>query len=175
MHPRIALLVKEELEKLLEFKFIQPIQYVPNIWISNMVLVSNPNVDIRVYTNFQDLNKACPKDDFPLPNIDILVDLTAGHEMLTLMDGFVGYSQTKIPEEDKHKTAFTTPQGTFFYQVIPIRLKNAGTTYQCTMIVIFHDLMHKVMEDYVDDILCKSKTRAEHLAILEQIFECVAK
>lgn len=65
MHPRIALLVKVELEKLLEAKFIRPIDYLE--WISNKVLVSKLNGAIRVYTNLRDLNKSCPKDDFPLP------------------------------------------------------------------------------------------------------------
>ncbi|KAH9298554.1 hypothetical protein KI387_030236, partial [Taxus chinensis] len=95
-----------------------------------------------------DINKAFPKDDFPLPNIDMIVDSTAGYEMLSLMDGFFGYNQIKIVEEDKHKINFTTPWGTFYYQVMPFGLKNAGATYQWAMIVIFHDMIHDIMEDY---------------------------
>ena len=98
---------------------------------------------------------ACPKDDFPLPNIDIIVDLTVRHEMLSLMDGFSSYNQIKIVEEDQHKMTFTTPWGTFCYQVMPFGLKNVGVTYQCTMSTIFHGLLHVIMEDYVDDILGK--------------------
>lgn len=107
MHPRIELLVKAELEKLLEVNFIRPIDY--SEWISNMVRVSKLDGSIRVCTDFRDLNKACPKDNFPLPNIDILVNSTTGHVMLSLMDGFSRYNQIKIEEEDQHKTAFTTP------------------------------------------------------------------
>ena len=86
MHPKVALLVKAKLERLLAAKVIQPINY--SEWISNMVPISKPFSDIKICIDFRDLNKACPKDDFPLPNIDMIVDLIAGHEILSLMDGF---------------------------------------------------------------------------------------
>ena len=89
MHPKVALLVKAALKKMLKAKVIHPINY--SEWISNMVPVTKPSRDIRIYIDFRDLNKACPKDDFPLPNIDMIVDLTAGHEILSLMDRFLGY------------------------------------------------------------------------------------
>ncbi|KAH9291415.1 hypothetical protein KI387_043399, partial [Taxus chinensis] len=76
------------------------------------------------------------------------------------------YNQIKIAEEDQHKTTFTTPWGTFCYQVMPFGLKNAEATYQRAMAVIFHDMIHDIMEDYVDDILGKSKTREDHPIIL---------
>ncbi|KAH9309902.1 hypothetical protein KI387_037813, partial [Taxus chinensis] len=101
----------------------------------------------------------------------MIVDSTAGYEILSLMDGFSGYNQIKIAEEDQHKTAFITPWGTFCYQVMPFGLKNARATYQRAMTVIFHDMIHDIMEDYVDDILGKSKTREEHPIILRRIFE----
>ena len=140
-----------------------------------MVPITKPFGDIRIYTNFRDLNKACPKDDFPLPNIDMIVDLTAGHEILSLMDGFSGYNQIKIAEEDQHKIAFTTPWGTFCYNMMPFGLKNAGATYQRAMIAIFNDLIHSILEDYVDDILVKSQTFMDHLADLEKVFDRLAK
>ncbi|KAH9303805.1 hypothetical protein KI387_008209, partial [Taxus chinensis] len=86
MHPRIALLVKEELQCLLSVSFILPIDYPQ--WISNIVLVTKATGGLHICMNFCDLNLACPKDDFPLPGIDQLVDLTVSHEMLSLMDGF---------------------------------------------------------------------------------------
>ncbi|KAH9324256.1 hypothetical protein KI387_004434, partial [Taxus chinensis] len=88
MHPPVALLVKEELQCLISANFIRPIDYPQ--WVSNVVLVTKATGKIQICTDFWDLNLACPKDDFPLPNIDQLVDLTAGHEMLSLMDGFSG-------------------------------------------------------------------------------------
>lgn len=112
MHPQVALLVKVELQKLLDVGFIRPIDYVE--WISNLVLVTKPTGGIRICTDFRDLSKAYAKYDFPLPNIDMIVDLIAGHEMLSLMDGFSGYNPIKIAPEDEHKTTFTYPWGTYF-------------------------------------------------------------
>lgn len=74
---------------------------------------------IRIYINVRDLNKACLKDKFPLPNIDSLVNSTTGHEMLLLMDGFSGYNQIKVALEDQHEIAFTKPWGTFCYKIMP--------------------------------------------------------
>ena len=122
MHPKVALLVKVELEKMLEEKVIHPIDY--SKWISNMVPVTKPSSDIRIFIYFRDLNKACPKDDFPLPNIDMIIDLTSKHELFPLMDGFFKYNQIQIAEEDQHKTTFTTPWETFFYNMMPFGLKN---------------------------------------------------
>ena len=87
MHPKVDLLLKVELDKMLEAKVIFPINYFE--WIYNMVLVTKPSSDIRICTNFKDLNKAYPKDDFPLSNIDMIVDLTIGQEILSLMDEFL--------------------------------------------------------------------------------------
>jgi len=172
MHPQIALLVKVEIQKLLDAKFIKPIDYPE--WVSNIVPMVKPNGGICMCSNFKDLNKACPKDDFPLPNIDLIVDLTVGHEMLSLMDGFSGYNQIMIVEEDQHKITFTCPWGTYCWRVMPFGLKNAGATYQRAMTVIFHDLFHHMMEDYVDDILAKS-SRADHIQVLRQIFDRLKK
>ena len=121
--------------------------------------------------DFRNLNKACPKDEFPLPNVDLLVDLVAGSSMFSFIDGYSGYNQIHMATKDAEKTAFGTPTGNFYYTVVPFGLKNGGATYQQTMTAIFHDMMHKEMEDYVDDIVVKSKTRAGHFQILEQVFE----
>ena len=75
--------------------------------------------------NFTDLNKACPKDSFPLLRINQLVDFTIGHKLLTFMDAFSRYNQIKMVEEDQEKTAFVTSQGLYCYKVMPFRLKNA--------------------------------------------------
>jgi len=107
MHPTIALIMKEELQNILEVKFIQTIEYF--YWISNMVPIKKPNGNIRVCIDFKYLNKACPKDDFPLLNIDNLVDAMAEHEMISLMDEFFGYNHIKVATKVQHKTTFTTP------------------------------------------------------------------
>lgn len=173
MHPQIALLVKVELKKLLDVGFIRSIDY--ENWISNLVPITKPNGQIRVCTDFRDLNKACPKDDFPLPNIDIVVDLTAGYEMLSLMDRFSSYNQIQITIEDQLKTSFTCTWGTFCWNVMSFRLKNVRATYQRVMTTIFHQYIHVLMEDYVDDLLSKSLERSGHLAVLDKIFTRLEK
>lgn len=101
----------------------------------------------------------------------MIVNLIVGHGMISLMDGFLGYNRIKIVEEDQHKTTFTTPWGTFCYQVMPFGLKNVGATYQKVMTTIFHDLLQEIMEAYVNDLLGKYKKREEHISILRKIFE----
>ena len=107
--------------------------------------------------DFRNLNKACPKDEFPLPNINLIIDSAVGSSMFSFMDGYSGYNQIRMAAKDAEKTTFRTLIGNFYYTVMPFGLKNAGATYQRTMTPIFHDMMHKEMEDYVDDIVVKSK------------------
>lgn len=173
MHPQIALFVKVELHKMLDVGFIRPIDYLE--WVSNIVPIGKTIGGIHICIDFRDLNKTCLIDDFPLVNIDMIVDLIAGHEMISLMGGFSSYNQIKIVVEDQQKTTFTTPWGTFFYQVIPFRLKNEGVVYHREMATIFHDLVHEIMEDYVDDLLGKSKTWKGHIAFIRKIFERLEK
>ena len=83
----------------------------------------------RMYVDFTDLNKACPKDSYPFPRVDILVDFTAQHQLLSFMDTFSGYNQIRMHEDDQEKASFVTSQGLFCYKVMPFVLKNAGTMY----------------------------------------------
>ena len=105
-----ALKVKEEVEKQFEAGFILVTEYPE--WVANIVPVPKKDRRIRVCVDFRDLNKASPKDDFPLPHIDVLVDSTAGHKLLSFMDGFSGYNQVLMAPEDRDKTTFITPWGT---------------------------------------------------------------
>ena len=114
-----------------------------------MVPISKKDGKVRMCVDFRDLNKTSPKDDFPLPHIDVLVDNTAGHALLLFMDGFLGYNQIKMALEDKEKTSFITPWGTYCYKVMPFGLKNAGATYQQAATTLLHDLIHKEVEVYV--------------------------
>ena len=108
------------------------------------------------------MNKPCPKDEFPLPNVDLFVDSAATSFMFSFMDRYSGYNQIHMATKDVEKTAFRTPIRNFYYTVMPFGLKNAGIIYQRTMTTIFHDMVYKEMEDYVDDIVVKSKARAGH-------------
>ena len=121
--------------------------------------------------DFRNLNKANPKNDFPLPHIDMLVDNTAGHAMLSFMDGFSGYNQIMMAPKDREKTYFITKWGTYCYRVMPFGLKNAGATYQRAATTLFHDMMHRDVEVYVDDMIVKSRDRADHWAALERFFQ----
>ena len=124
----------------------------------------------RMGVDFTDLNKTCPKDSFPLPRIDQLVDSTAGHKLLTFMDAFSGYSQIKMAEEDQEKTAFITSQGLYCYKVMPFGLKNAGATYQRLVNKMFNRQIGRNMEVYVDDMLVKNKEELAHLDDLRETF-----
>ena len=93
-------------------------------------MVNKANGKWRMCVDFTDLNKACPKDSYPLPHIDQLVDFTAGHKLLNFMDAFFGYNQIRMNETDQKKTPFITSQGLFCYKVMSFDLKNARATYQ---------------------------------------------
>jgi len=121
--------------------------------------------------DFQDLNDACPKDDFPLPVTKLMIDSTTGHEALSLMDCIVGYNQIQMAPGDQEATAFRTPKGIFCYKVMPFGLKNVGGVYQRAMQTIFDDMICKTMECYVSDLVVKSKETLDHLRNLQQIFE----
>ena len=120
--------------------------------------------------DFTDLNKACPKDSFPLPRIDQLVDSTVGHKLLTFMNAFSGYNQIMMLEEDQEKIAFITSQELYCYRVMPFGLKNAGATYQRLVNRMFSKQIGRNMEVYVDDMLIKIKEEFTHLDDLEETF-----
>ena len=138
--------------------------------MANVVPVPKKDGKVRVCVDFRDLNKASLKDDFPFPHIDLLVDSTTGHSMLSFMDGFFGYNQILMALEDMKKTTFITEWGTYYYRVMPFGLKNVGTTYQRAATTLFHDMMHRDVEVYVDDMIVKSRSREDHLATLERFF-----
>ena len=143
--------------------------YYPD-WLINVVLVKKVNGKWRMCVHFTDLNKACPKNSFPLPRIDQLADSTVGHKLLTFMDVFLGYNQIKMAEEDQEKTAFITSQGLYCYKVMPFGLKNAGATYQRLVNKMFSKQIGRNMEVYVDDILVKSKEELAYLDDLKETF-----
>ena len=146
--------IVEEVRKLLEAGFIREVYY-PD-WLANVVMVKKANRKWRMCVDFMDLNKACPKDSYPLPRIDTLVDSTTRHELLSFMDAFSGYNQIKMNEEDQERTSFVTSQGLFCYKVMPFGLKNTGATYQRLMNKMFTDQIGRNVQVYVDDMLVKS-------------------
>ena len=117
-----------------------------------------------------DLNEACPKDSFPLPWIDEIVDASVGHGMLSFLDAFSGYHQIPMHLPDAEKITFITPHGLFFYNVI-LGLKNVRATYQRLVTKMFRPLLGKTKEVYIDDMLVKSKERLDHVGHLQEAFE----
>ena len=119
----VILKVKEEIERLLQVGFIRPARYVE--WLFNIVLVLKKNGKLRVCIDFMNLNTATPKDEYPMPIADVLVDGVAGHKLLSFMDGHSGYNKIFIAEEDVHKIAFRClgSIGTFEWVVMPFGLK----------------------------------------------------
>ena len=118
----------EEVEELLTVGFIREVYYPK--WFANIVMVKKSNGKWRMCVDFTYLNNACPKDSFPLPRIDQLVDSLAGHELLTFMDIFSGYKKILMKEEDQEKIAFIISQGLYCYKVMLFELKNVGAIYQ---------------------------------------------
>src|SRR6266511_4649763 len=109
----------EELAKLLEVGFIREIKH-PD-WLANLVMVPKNDKSWRLYVDFKDLNEACPKDPFPLPRIDQIIDATAGHDSLCFLDAYSGYHQIKMKESDQAATAFHYPVRAFLLQHYALR------------------------------------------------------
>ena len=141
-HPDLIPQIENEVNKLIEAGFIIEVKYPTQI--SNIVPVRKKNGQIRVCVDFRDLNNACPKDDFPFPLTEIMVDATTGHEALSFMDGSSGYNQIRMAPKDEELIAFRTPKGIYCYKVMLFGLKNAGATYQRAMQRIFDDMLHKM-------------------------------
>ena len=139
----------------LKTRFIGEIKYPE--WLANVVIVPKKGGKWRVCVDYTDLNEACSKDNFPLPQIDQIVDASGGHGMLLLLDALSGYHQIPMHPPDAEKTAFITPHGLFYYNVMSFSLKNVGPTYQRLVTKMFGPLLGKTMEVYIDDMLVKSK------------------
>ncbi|XP_039686971.1 uncharacterized protein [Medicago truncatula] len=169
--PQILPKIKEEIDRLLKCGFIRPARYVD--WLANVVPVKKKNGTIRVCIDFRDLNLATPKDEYPMPVAEMLVDSAAGFDYLSMLDGYSGYNQIFIAEEDIAKTAFRCPGalGCYEWLVMPFGLKNAGVTYQRAMNLMFHDFIENFMQVYIDDIVVKSSSEERHLEHLRQSFE----
>mgnify|MGYP003702423801 CR=1 FL=1 len=171
MTNEVTLLVNKEIERLLKECFIWTARYVE--WLSNIMPIMKKNKKLRVYIDFRNLNLATPKDEYPVPVADLLVDSAAKSQVLSFMDGRARYNQIFINPDDIHKTAFRCPGalGTFEWVVLPFGLKNVGATYQMPMNLIFHDLIGKFLEVYIEDVVVKLDTFEEHLNHLRQTFQ----
>ena len=126
-HPDRHLVIQTEVDNLLHNGFIRAAKYPE--WLANVVVVPKKGNKWRVCVDYTDLNDACPKDSFPLPRIDQIMDASVGHGVLSFLDAFSGYHQIPMHPPDVEKTSFITPHGLYCYNVMPFGLKNVGATY----------------------------------------------
>ena len=166
--PKRQKAINEEVGKLLQAKAIREVEYPE--WLANVVLVKKTNGKWQLCIDFTDINRACPKDSFPLPRIDLIVDATAGHELLSFMDAFLSYNQISMDPSDQEKTSFVTGQGTYCYRVMPFGLKNAGATFQRPVNRMFQKQFGTFMEVYINDMLVKSIKAELHITHLAEAF-----
>ena len=169
MRTEWLLKIKEEVTNQLQIGFIKPVHQAE--WIANVVLIPKKDGNVRMCVDFRDLNKACPKDDFPLPHIDVLMDNTVDSALMSFMDGFSGYNQIKMASEDMNKTIFTMEWGIYCYIAMPFGLKNEDATYQRMATALLHNMMHNEVKVYVDEMIVKFKDRKDHIVNLRKFFE----
>nr|GEV90063.1 reverse transcriptase domain-containing protein [Tanacetum cinerariifolium] len=187
VNPKIHDVIKKEVIKLLEAGMIFHISDSP--WVSlihcvpkkgSMTIVANENNELipirlvtgwRVCIDYRKLNDATRKDHFPLPSMDQMLERLAKNEFYCFLDGFLGYFQILIDPQDQEKTTFTCPYGTFAYHRMPFGLCNAPGTFQRCMIAIFHDMIEKTMEVFMDDFLVFEDSFSLCLSNLDKILK----
>jgi len=135
--------------------------------------VKKANGKWQMCVHYTDLNKACSRDAYPLPNIDRLVDGATGNKVLSFLDAYSRYNQIPMATSDMNKTAFITDDANHFYRVMPFGLKNAGATYQRLMDKVFSHLMGQCVEVYVDNMVVKSPSHHQHAQDLSAVFSAL--
>jgi hypothetical protein len=168
MNPTLKDIVKEEIQKLLNFRFIYPIS--DSKWVSPLLVVPKKVTGKWIICfDFWDLNKATLKDYFPLPFIDQVLDTLSGKKYFSFLDGYSWYNQIIIAPDDQDKATFTCPWGTYSYRVLPFGLCNAPATFQRAVIGIFADLIHDCVEVFMDDFTIYGNTYQEALDNIEKV------
>ncbi|GJU66245.1 reverse transcriptase domain-containing protein [Tanacetum coccineum] len=161
--------VTKEVTEWIKAGIVRPVKYPT--YISNPVLVKKCDGSWRMCIDFKNLNSACPKDYYPLPNIDCKVEAVMGFKYKCFLDAYKGYHQIQMAKEDEEKTAFYTEQGTYCYTKMSFGLKNAGATYQRLVDSTFQNQIGRNLEAYVDDMVIKSKEEKSLLADIAETFE----
>jgi hypothetical protein len=159
---------RNEVKRLLSAVVIREVKYPE--WLANTVMVKKANGKWKMCIDFTDLNKACLKDEFPLPRIDSLVDAAASSELMSLLDCYSSYHQIWMKNEDEPKTSFITPSGTYCYLWMPEGLKNAGGSFNRMTAKVLHSQIGRNVLTYVDDIIVKSTKQENHIADLQETF-----
>ena len=144
-------------------------------WVSNLVPIRKKNGDIRLCVDFRNLNLSSLKDNYGLPNMEAMLQRVTCIELMSMMDGFLGYNQVVVKKYEQFKTAFTTPWGTYVYVRMHFGLTNAGATFQRAMDVAFADIIDKFLIVYQDDLTTYSKDENDHCMHLEKVFSGALK
>jgi hypothetical protein len=160
--------MEKGIKELLDTHIIIPLRY--SEWIANLVPVRMKNGEIRLCIDFRNLNKFSRKENYPLPKMEHMLQKVLGSKIVSFIDGFSGYNQIDVHPEDKEKTAFTTPWGTFMYEKMPLGLMNAGETFQRAMDIDFIGEKDKFVLIYIDDITVFSSSHELHLQHLRRTF-----
>ncbi|GJU24785.1 reverse transcriptase domain-containing protein [Tanacetum coccineum] len=161
--------VTKEVQEWVKAGIVRPVKYPT--WISNPVLVKKVDGTWRMCIDFKNLNAACPKDYYPLPEIDLKIEAIMGYPFKYFLDAYKGCHQVQMSEEDEEKTAFYTDQGTYRYGEMPFGLKNAGATYQRLVDSAFQAQLGRNLEAYVDDIVIKRKTEQDMIMDIAETFD----
>jgi hypothetical protein len=161
--------ILEEVRKLLQAGFIEEVHHPE--WLANPVVVPKANGKFRMCIDYTDLNKACPKDPYPLPRIDQIVDSTSGCDLLSFIDAYSYFHQIKMAKADSKHTTFVTMDGLYCYVVMPYGLLNALPTFAHAMNITLGDLIRDIVEVYVDDIIVKTREANFLLGNLAQVFD----
>ncbi|GJS03100.1 reverse transcriptase domain-containing protein [Tanacetum coccineum] len=140
-------------------------------WVANPVMVKKSDGGWRMCVDFTDINKACPKDCYPLPEIDWKVESLSGFRLKCFLDAYKGYHQIQMAEEDEDKTTFFAGEGVYCYRKMPFGLKNAGATYQRLVDKVFNDQIGRNLEAYVDDMVIKSTSEEDMLTDIKETFQ----
>jgi hypothetical protein len=156
--------IRKEIKKLVDTRFIQEVHH--SRWLTNPVVVPKAGGKLQMCINYTNLNKVCPKDPFPLPRIDQIVDSTFGRDLLCFIDAYSGFHQIPMSREDKEHTTFITADVLFCYVSMPYGLKNALPAFVRAMHKTFEDLIRDLIEVYVDDIVVKIKS---HSSLLDKL------
>jgi hypothetical protein len=159
---------QNEVKRLLSAGVIREVTYPK--WLANTVMVKKANGKWRMCIDFTDLNKACPKDEFPLPRIDSLVDAATTLELMSLLDCYLGYHQIWMKKEDEPKKSFITPSGTYCYLRMPEGLKNVVGSFSRMTAKVLHSQIGRNVLTYVDDIIVKRTKQSNHVADLQESF-----
>ncbi|CAH1448585.1 unnamed protein product [Lactuca virosa] len=144
-------------------------------WIANPVMVRNANGEWRMCIDYSDINNVCPKDWYPLPEIDQKVQSLEGFRFKCFLNAYKGYHQVQMKRKDEEKTTFHTEKGTFYYYKMPFGLKNTGATYQRLMDKVFADQIGRNIEVYVNDTVIKSRNEEMLLQDVEETFKTLVK